>query len=96
MVKLVEPPPSPPPSPPRSLPSGKQTKARSRRARPWWSVARSCVRSACDKPLDIISRWASQNLDYVSLCVMPVLYAFTLMWSFESAFGGASLADLLS
>lgn len=27
---------------------------------------------------------------------MPVLYVFTLTWSFERAFKGASLADLLS
>ena len=26
---------------------------------------------------------------------MPVLYVFTLTWSFERAFKGASLADLL-
>ena len=99
-VKMGEPPPSPPPSPPtsyltRSPGTGRQANARSRRAH-WWKVARSRARSACSKPLDLISRWASENLDFFSLCVMPVLYVFTLTWSFERAFKGASLADLLS
>ena len=99
-VKMGEPPPSPPPSPPtsyltRSPGTGRQANARSRRAH-WWKVARSRARSACSKPLDVISRWASENLDFFSLCVMPVLYVFTLTWSFERAFKGASLADLLS
>ena len=100
VVKMGEPPPSPPPSPPtsyltRSPGTGRQANARSRRAH-WWKVARSRARSACSKPLDVISRWASENLDFFSLCVMPVLYVFTLTWSFERAFKGASLADLLS
>ena len=99
-VKMGEPPPSPPPSPPtsyltRSPGTGRQANARSRRAH-WWKVARSRARAACSKPLDVISRWASENLDFFSLCVMPVLYVFTLTWSFERAFKGASLADLLS
>ena len=99
-VKMGEPPPSPPPSPPtsyltRSPGTGRQANARSRRAH-WWKVARSRARSACTKPLDVISRWASENFDFFSLCVMPVLYVFTLTWSFERAFKGASLADLLS
>jgi len=99
-VKMGEPPPSPPPSPPtpsptRSPGTGRQANARSRRAH-WWKVARSRARSACSKPLDVISRWASENLDFFSLCVMPVLYVFTLTWSFERAFKDASLADLLS
>ena len=100
IVKMGEPPPSPPPSPPtsyltRSPGTGRQANARSRRAH-WWKVARSRARAACSKPLDVISRWASENLDFFSLCVMPVLYVFTLTWSFERAFKGASLADLLS
>ena len=104
IVKMGEPPPSPPPSPPmpsptrsrtRSPGTGRPANARSRRAH-WWKVARSRARAACSKPLDVISRWASENLDFFSLCVMPVLYVFTLTWSFERAFKGASLADLLS
>ena len=96
VVKMGEPPPSPPTSYlTRSPGTGRQANARSRRAH-WWKVARSRARSACSKPLDVISRWASENLDFFSLCVMPVLYVFTLTWSFERAFKGASLADLLS
>ena len=104
IVKMGEPPPSPPPSTPmpsptrsrtRSTGTGRPANARSRRAH-WWKVARSRARAACSKPLDVISRWASENLDFFSLCVMPVLYVFTLTWSFERAFKGASLADLLS
>ena len=103
VVKMGEPPPSPPPSPPtpsqtrsqtRSPGTGRQANARSH-AHTWLKVARSRARSACSK-LDVISRWASENLDFFSLCVMPVLYVFTLTWSFERAFKGASLADLLS
>lgn len=91
------PPPSPTRSRTRSPGTGRQANARSWRAQhPWWKVARSRARSACSKPLDVISRWASQNLDFFSLLAMPVLYVFTLTWSFERAFKGASLADLLS
>lgn len=54
------------------------------------------MRAASDEPLDRFSRWASQNLDSMSLVVMPLLYAATVMWSFGRAFDGGRLADLLS
>ena len=87
----TEPPPSPPPSPP----SEKGGKGR-RRPHSRWRVASMRLRAASDKPLDRISRWASQNLDSVSLIAMPVLYAFTVAWSFGRAFDGGRLADILS
>ena len=74
--------PSPPPSPPMLPCRGRGTrrgaaaaKPRRRAAHSWRRVVTMRLRAVCDRPLDAASRWASQQLDGVSLVLMPCLYA---------------------